>query len=69
MTVHNAAVLHGRRRSRREIRQSHDKYDPFHRRRILAIGCEISTMTRVPTLNWPVDLFVDARAPEAESTT
>jgi hypothetical protein len=68
MPAHHAAALHQHRRARRATWRGFDNDDPFYRRRILGIGCEISPMTSLPALNWPVDLFVDARAPEVEST-
>lgn len=69
MPARNAAAFHERRRQRRATSQGYDGDATFHRRRFLAIGCEISPLTRVPALNWPLDLFVDARAPEVESAT
>ena len=33
----------------------------YYLRHLVAIGLEMTAMTRVPTLDWPSDLFADAR--------
>lgn len=69
MPAHTATALRERRRQRRETRLGYDIDDRLYRRRVLAIGCETTTLMRVPTLDWPANLFVDSRAPEVEITT
>ena len=66
MRANDSAVLRERRARRRGSWHGYDNDDRSYRRRWLAIGCEITTMMSVPTLNWPADLFVDCHAPEAE---
>jgi hypothetical protein len=42
-------------------RRSHGEDEAFYLRRLVAIGLERATISRVPTLDWPADLFADVR--------
>jgi hypothetical protein len=62
MLTHDAATFHERRRQQPENRRDRDRDDAFYLRRLVEIGLEMTAMTRVPTLDWPSNLFADARA-------
>jgi hypothetical protein len=62
---HEPAPFRGRRRQRSENRRGHDADDAFNLRRIVAARLDLKTMSRVPTLDWPSDLFADACAETA----
>jgi hypothetical protein len=49
-----------------EIRHDQSEDQAPYLRRLSAIGLERATMTRVPTLDWPTDLFADVRLEIAE---
>jgi hypothetical protein len=42
-----------------ENRQDHSEDEALCLRRLVAFALERTTMTRVPTLDWPADLFAD----------
>jgi hypothetical protein len=46
-----------------QIEDRHDQSEDqaMYMRRLMAIGLERATIIRVPTLDWPTDLFADVR--------
>jgi len=44
-----------------ENSRDQEENDLFQPRRLIAVGLEMTVMTRLPTLDWPTDLFADAR--------
>ena len=62
MLTHDAVTVCERPRQQPETRRDRSKDDAFYLRRLVVIGLEMTTMTRVPALDWPSDLFPDAVA-------
>jgi hypothetical protein len=44
-----------------ENQRSQSEDEAFYLRRLVAVALERTAMTRVPTLDWPSDLFADVR--------
>jgi hypothetical protein len=60
MLAQEAAPVRERHQQQPENRRDHDEDDSFFLRRLAAIRLEIAVLTRVPTLDWPSDLFANA---------
>jgi len=62
MPAHDLAYGWEQPRRQSDNGRNHDGYDTFHHRRVVVIGRDVTTAIRVPSLNWPYDLFEDAQA-------
>jgi hypothetical protein len=59
--THDTVALRERPRQQAENRRGRSEDDTFNLRRLVAIRLERTVITRVPTLDWPSDLFADVR--------
>jgi hypothetical protein len=59
--AHDTIAFRGCRWQQTETWHGQAEDQALHLRRQVAVRPERATMTRVPTLDWPTDLFADVR--------
>ncbi len=60
MLTLEAAPVRDRRQPQPDNSRDSSQVDALYLRRLVAIRLEMTAMMRIPTLDWPSDLFADA---------